>query len=53
MARGFTHENGVDYNKVFLPIAKYATIRLVCALAATFSLVMDQMDVLQLFFMDI
>ncbi|OAE23684.1 hypothetical protein AXG93_4520s1070 [Marchantia polymorpha subsp. ruderalis] len=46
LARGFTHEKDVDYNKIFSPIAKYATICMVCALAATFSLVMDQMDVI-------
>ncbi|OAE29694.1 hypothetical protein AXG93_509s1470 [Marchantia polymorpha subsp. ruderalis] len=49
VARGFTQEKGVDYNKVFSPVAKYATIRLVCALAAIFDLVMDQMDVVTAF----
>lgn len=49
MARGFTQEKGVNYNEVFLPITKYATICLVCALAAIFSLVMDQMDVVTTF----
>lgn len=45
VAIGFTREKGVDYNKVFSPIAKYATMRLVCALAAIFGLVMYQMSV--------
>lgn len=40
VARGFTKEKGVDYNKVFSPVTKYATIRLVCKLAAIFSLIM-------------
>lgn len=38
MARCFTQEKSVDYNEVFSPVAKYATIRLVCALAAIFNL---------------
>lgn len=45
VARGFTQEKGVDYNKVFSPVAKFATICLVCALAAIFDLVMDKMNV--------
>lgn len=49
VARGFTQEKSVDYNEVFSPVAKYATIRLVCALAATFNLVMDQTDVVTAF----
>ncbi|OAE22219.1 hypothetical protein AXG93_412s1080 [Marchantia polymorpha subsp. ruderalis] len=50
MARDFTEEKCVDYNEVFSPVAKYATIRLVCALAAMFDFVMDQMDVVTAFF---
>ncbi|OAE35371.1 hypothetical protein AXG93_464s1030 [Marchantia polymorpha subsp. ruderalis] len=46
VARAFTQEKSVDYNEVFSPVAKYATIRLVCALAVIFDLVMDQMDVI-------
>ncbi|OAE31973.1 hypothetical protein AXG93_4421s1260 [Marchantia polymorpha subsp. ruderalis] len=34
VAIGFTREKGVDYNKVFSPIAKYATMRLGEALRA-------------------
>ncbi|OAE29640.1 hypothetical protein AXG93_1762s1210 [Marchantia polymorpha subsp. ruderalis] len=29
VARGFTQKKGMDYNKVFSPVVKYATIRLV------------------------
>lgn len=39
----------MDYNEVFSPVAKYVTIRLVCALAAIFSLVMYQMNVVTAF----
>ncbi|OAE30129.1 hypothetical protein AXG93_246s1000 [Marchantia polymorpha subsp. ruderalis] len=49
VARGFTHEKRVDYNEVFSLVAKYATIRLVCALAATISLVINQMNVVTAF----
>lgn len=38
----------MDY-KVFSPVANYATIRLVCALVAILSLVMDRMDVVTAF----
>ncbi|OAE34616.1 hypothetical protein AXG93_167s1270 [Marchantia polymorpha subsp. ruderalis] len=49
VAKGFIQEKCVDYNKVFSPVAKYATIRLVCALAVIFDLLMDQMDVVTAF----
>ena len=49
VAKGYTQEKGVDYNEVFSPIAKYATIWLVYALVAIFGLVMDQMDVVTAF----
>lgn len=35
----------VNYNKVFSPIAKYATIWLVCALLAIFDLIINGMNV--------
>ena len=49
MAKGFTQEKGVDYNEVYSPVAKYATIRLLCVLVAIFGLVLDQMDVVTAF----
>lgn len=45
IAGGFTYDKGVNHDEVFSPIANYATIFLVCALAKIFSLVMDQMNV--------
>lgn len=45
VARGFTQEKDVDYKEVFYPVAKYATICLICALVVIFDLVMDQMNV--------
>jgi hypothetical protein len=50
VAKGFTQEKSMDYNKVFSPIAKLATIRLIYALVAIFGLVMNQMDVVTAFF---
>ncbi|OAE22912.1 hypothetical protein AXG93_2777s1040 [Marchantia polymorpha subsp. ruderalis] len=41
MARGFIQEKGMNYNEVLSPVAKYATMSLVCALVGIFDLVMD------------
>jgi hypothetical protein len=40
----------MDYNEVFSSIAKISTIWLICALVAIFGLVLDQMDVVTIFF---
>ena len=39
----------MDYNKVYFPLAKYATIQLLCVLVALFGLVLDPMDVVTAF----
>jgi hypothetical protein len=31
VAKGFTQRHGVDYNEVYSPVAKYSSIRLLCA----------------------
>lgn len=41
VARDFTQEKSVDYNKKLSSVAKYATFFLECALATIFNLVMD------------
>jgi hypothetical protein len=50
VAKRYTQEKGVDYNEIFSLVAKLSTIRLICALIAIFSLVLDQMDVITVFF---
>src|SRR5450759_4137764 len=49
VAKGYTQEKCVDYNEVYSPVAKYATIRLLCVLIALFGLILDQMDVVTAF----
>ena len=48
MAKGFTQEKGV-YNEGFAPVAKYISMRLICAILAMSSLLLDQMDVVTAF----
>eukprot|EP00253_Pinus_taeda_P006391 PITA_06391 len=45
VARGFSQNEGIDYEETFAPIAKMSTIRLVLALAAQFKWKVHQMDV--------
>ena len=49
VAKGYTQKKGVDYNEVFAPVAKYSSIRMLCAFVAMFGLILDQMDVVTAF----
>lgn len=49
VARSFTQEKYVNYNKVYLLEAKYDTICFVCKLVTMFNLIMNQMDVVRTF----
>ena len=45
VAQGFTQTYGVDYFETYAPVAQFASIRLLFALAAKFELKIQQMDV--------
>ena len=45
VARGFTQQEGVDYQDTFAPVASLESIRIILALAVCLGLYTDQMDV--------
>ncbi|GKE20995.1 retrovirus-related pol polyprotein from transposon TNT 1-94, partial [Tanacetum coccineum] len=45
VAQGYTQEEGIDYDKVFSPVAKIEAIRLFLAYASFMGLIVYQMDV--------
>ena len=45
IARGFSQEYGVDYFETYAPVARFASIRMLLALAARHGMYIDQMDV--------
>ena len=44
VAKCFTQKEGIDYSKVFAPVAKYKTIRMMLALVAQNNWELEQMD---------
>jgi hypothetical protein len=49
MARGFSHQEGEDYDDTFSLVAKYTSIRAIISLAASMDWSLHQMDVKTIF----
>ncbi|GBE88168.1 Retrovirus-related Pol polyprotein from transposon TNT 1-94 [Sparassis crispa] len=45
VAKGFTQVEGLDFNETFAPVAKFASVRTLLALAAKLDLEIHQMDI--------
>jgi hypothetical protein len=45
VARGFSQKEGIDYDEIFAPVARYSSIRIIISLAAVFGWKLHQMDV--------
>jgi hypothetical protein len=42
---GFSHKEGIDYDEIFAPVARYTSIRIIISLAVVFGWKLHQMDV--------
>nr|GEX00454.1 retrovirus-related Pol polyprotein from transposon TNT 1-94 [Tanacetum cinerariifolium] len=53
VAHGFTQRAGIDYNEVFSPVVRHASIRVILALTACKDYELEQLDVKTSFYMEI
>ena len=53
VAKGFTQNEGIDYNETFSPVSKKDSLLIIMTLVAHFDLEFQQMDVKQHFSMEI
>jgi len=45
VARGFSQQEGIDYNEIFSPVVKHCSIRILLSLVTQLNLELHQMDV--------
>jgi hypothetical protein len=45
VARGFSQKEGIDYDEIFAPVARYTSIKIIISLATVFGWKLHQMDV--------
>ncbi len=45
VARGFTQQQGIDYEETFTPVVRFESVRLLLAYAVQRGLVVHQMDI--------
>jgi hypothetical protein len=45
VAHGFSQKEGIDYDEIFSPVARYTSIRIIISLVAVFGWKIHQMDV--------
>ena len=53
LVKGYSHRKGIDYAKIFSPIVKLTSIRILLSVVASENLHLEQMDVKQHFYMEI
>ena len=52
VVKGYAQKEGIDFNKIFSPVVRLTTVRVVSAMCATFDLHLEQLDVKTTFLME-